>query len=336
MRLFVLQTFSSHMKQARRTDIDMARAIAIVLVVLGHYYPDGSPAWYTGLRDWAYSFHMPLFMYLSGYVYILAKREESYLSFIGRKARRLLVPYVIVSAVIILIKLLSQSLLGMDIKNPVGFDAVWKVLTGPYAAIHLWFIFAIWWMFMILPFFKSRTSRFCLFLASLVLHYLPESVSVAYPTIFCLDQFCIHFVYFMLGVVISDSGFRLQDLGMAACAAAVLLFAVNSVFHPLPAVDAYVGILGMMALTGLLSRLPSKCQTPLLAVSDSSYMIYLTHSIFIGFAATALKAVPQLCDTQSSLFGLGAAAVVAVSVICSMLVHRALEYLRRRISVPGK
>lgn len=50
--------------------IDFAKAIAIVLVVIGHWYPATSPAWWMGIRDVIYSFHMPLFMAASGYIYI--------------------------------------------------------------------------------------------------------------------------------------------------------------------------------------------------------------------------------------------------------------------------
>lgn len=50
--------------------IDFAKAIAIILVVIGHWYPADSPAWWIGIRDVIYSFHMPLFMAASGYIYI--------------------------------------------------------------------------------------------------------------------------------------------------------------------------------------------------------------------------------------------------------------------------
>lgn len=53
--------------------IDFAKAIAIVLVVIGHWYPTTSPAWWIGIRDVIYSFHMPLFMAASGYIYIYIK-----------------------------------------------------------------------------------------------------------------------------------------------------------------------------------------------------------------------------------------------------------------------
>lgn len=47
--------------------LDIAKAICIILVVIGHYHPDNSPEWYNVIWKFIYSFHMPLFMFASGY-----------------------------------------------------------------------------------------------------------------------------------------------------------------------------------------------------------------------------------------------------------------------------
>ncbi len=54
----------------RAVFIDIAKAIAIILVVIGHYNPDSSPLWYKELVKIIYTFHMPLFLFASGYIYI--------------------------------------------------------------------------------------------------------------------------------------------------------------------------------------------------------------------------------------------------------------------------
>lgn len=40
--------------------LDIAKAICIILVVVGHYMPDNSPMWYVMLNKVIYTFHMPL------------------------------------------------------------------------------------------------------------------------------------------------------------------------------------------------------------------------------------------------------------------------------------
>ena len=47
--------------------LDIAKAICIILVVIGHYHPENSPEWYNVIWKFIYSFHMPLFMFASGY-----------------------------------------------------------------------------------------------------------------------------------------------------------------------------------------------------------------------------------------------------------------------------
>jgi fucose 4-O-acetylase-like acetyltransferase len=39
----------------RLISIDIARAICIILVVIGHFKPDGSPVWYEALNKAIYS-----------------------------------------------------------------------------------------------------------------------------------------------------------------------------------------------------------------------------------------------------------------------------------------
>lgn len=76
--------------------IDYAKGLAILLVVIGHllqYNLVGTSS--KDLFDMIYSFHMPLFMFLSGYVASLS--IDKYMShkgeFIQKKAASLLVPF---------------------------------------------------------------------------------------------------------------------------------------------------------------------------------------------------------------------------------------------------
>lgn len=89
--------------------LDIAKAICIILVVMGHYVPDNSPAWYVLVHDVIYTFHMPLFMFVSGYVYIATKKRSTYGDFLLKKVRRLMVPYLTTSVMVIVIKLLTQG-----------------------------------------------------------------------------------------------------------------------------------------------------------------------------------------------------------------------------------
>ena len=51
----------------------IAKGIGIILVVIGHFHPDTSPLYWSDIRVIIYSFHMPLFFVLSGYLYVNGK-----------------------------------------------------------------------------------------------------------------------------------------------------------------------------------------------------------------------------------------------------------------------
>ena len=178
--------------------IDIAKAICIILVAIGHYIPDTHPIWYGEMRSIIYSFHMPLFMFASGYVYIATKKEIAYSNFIWRKVKRLMVPYLTVSILVVTVKLCSQG--HAYVENPVTPLSYIKIFFLPEAGYFLWFIWALWWMFVIIPLFSTPQSRLALlsiaFIIPIATPYMPDE--------FCLKQFSNMLQYFVMGVVVYD------------------------------------------------------------------------------------------------------------------------------------
>lgn len=85
--------------------ISYMQVIGIILVVLGHSmheYPERH-GYGTLLYQLIYSFHMPLFMFVSGFLMIYSARGRDNLTgwtgFFKSKAKRLLLPFVTLSAV---------------------------------------------------------------------------------------------------------------------------------------------------------------------------------------------------------------------------------------------
>jgi fucose 4-O-acetylase-like acetyltransferase len=77
-------------ERKRNEALDIAKGIGILLVVLGH-----CPQVWTPLKQWIYSFHVPLFFLISGMVWDRAAHEENGILNVGfliKKAVRLLSP----------------------------------------------------------------------------------------------------------------------------------------------------------------------------------------------------------------------------------------------------
>ncbi len=73
--------------------IDLAKCIAILIVMLNH-----SQLTIPGVSFWGGMFFVPVFFVLSGYTY--RGKEESFALFLGRKAKRLLVPYITANGIL--------------------------------------------------------------------------------------------------------------------------------------------------------------------------------------------------------------------------------------------
>lgn len=92
----------------KNRQIVLLTLFAMTLVVAGHsdVTSDYKSLW---IYKWAYSFHMPLFFFISGFLFALTVpntklRTLSFSSFIKKKALRLLIPFLFINTIIFIIK----------------------------------------------------------------------------------------------------------------------------------------------------------------------------------------------------------------------------------------
>ena len=130
----------------RITYFDVAKAIAILAVVWGHFL-------YPIMLQEVYIFHVPLFFVISGF--FISKKKNT-LTFIKNKEKQLLIPYILTGAgmlVVLSIKLLIQNASFSEGKNAF-MERVLAILYGsgsPYdcgvfsvkAAGPIWYLLAL-------------------------------------------------------------------------------------------------------------------------------------------------------------------------------------------------
>ena len=85
----------------RLREIDMLYALGTLLVILGHSHPND---WSTFPGKWIefiYTFHMPLFFLIAGYLFAYSDSMSrlGYFKWLKEKALRLLTPYVVLTLV---------------------------------------------------------------------------------------------------------------------------------------------------------------------------------------------------------------------------------------------
>lgn len=121
------------------------KVIGIVLVVVGHSlheYPGSQEqAW---LFRFIYSFHMPLFVFASGfamsYSVMLKSRRDSYGTFLRKKVRRLLVPFFILNALAFLPRVIFNSFADDNVELSVSQFFRSLFYSNDLSIIFFWFL----------------------------------------------------------------------------------------------------------------------------------------------------------------------------------------------------
>ena len=105
--------------------LDYSKVIAIILVVLGHICSEGN------IKTYIYSFHMPLFFIISGYLFNYSN-VNSCKEFINKKIKVCLIPYLTFSIINILGYYLLSGLSFIVLRNNLletikfcGIGALW-------------------------------------------------------------------------------------------------------------------------------------------------------------------------------------------------------------------
>ena len=102
----------------RKSYVDFAKCIAILFVLMNHI---GLTIPYVS--NFGGMFYVPIFFVLAGFTY--HAKEESYISFVSKKAKRLLVPYLVANLVYFVFFFMKDDVLG----NKVGLESL-KPLGG--------------------------------------------------------------------------------------------------------------------------------------------------------------------------------------------------------------
>lgn len=128
----------------RNKQMALMTLFTTVLVVIGHsdITSDYKELW---IYKWCYSFHMPLFFFISGFLFCLTNPTErlhqtSYAAFMRRKGLRLLLPFFFINSLIFFIKaLIIQDTTMMQ--HPVSFSLASYVNSTFFHPIgFMWFL----------------------------------------------------------------------------------------------------------------------------------------------------------------------------------------------------
>lgn len=186
------ETLSPRGEQANRlTYIDIAKGVGIFLVVVGHCIPDATSATgisipaYRWLHDVIYSFHMPLFFFLAGFMVSRQKmldRAQKPLDLVRKRVSRLLVPYIFVGLCYAPFKMLLSNFAN----KPYDISTIWQIVIGVNPDGELWFLYALFVITVIAALFAFRISLLGLVAAVALLIWNPWGIITNFLFFFLL------------------------------------------------------------------------------------------------------------------------------------------------------
>lgn len=190
------------MEKRRFNEIDICKGIGIILVVLGHALKQ------TGSLSLAvtvplaviYSFHMPLFFMLSGFLSVklldltggpLGAQRRQY---IGGRAVRLLIPYTVMSLIYLPLKLWmnSYAIKAYELKD------AWRILIGDSPNTAMWFLYILFLCTLACTLIARRENLNMVFFAAMLFS------SAAYALNWQI-RFPRYFIFFVLGLLVREN-----------------------------------------------------------------------------------------------------------------------------------
>lgn len=146
---------------SKNNSIESLRGLAIILVVMGHVIGSESDGGMkvandSFLRHLYFSFEylrMPLFTVISGWVYSLRPvAEESILTFINKKFRRVILPMIFVGSTYYLIQNLTPGTnYNYELKS------IWRIIIFPYT--FFWYLYSLFLVYIIISIFD--VNKWC-------------------------------------------------------------------------------------------------------------------------------------------------------------------------------
>jgi fucose 4-O-acetylase-like acetyltransferase len=279
-------------------DIERAKGLAIILVVIGHIVarePPKDNEWYVALKSALYLFHMPFFMYLGGLVFFhvgdALHPRPSYGTYLIRRAERLLVPFLALGLLILLGKLTAERFLHVD-NAPAGFwdglrSLFWN--TGQSPATSVWYIFVLFIYCSVTPLLVrlSRGRLWPALLLAAALHFLTV------PEIAYLDRVAYFFIYFMIGCATGKYRTQVMQFIGTTLPVAGLVFSVSLILATMqikPVVTGTICALSSLAFVHGLMRTTwfDHHSDTLLWIGKYSFAIYLFNTLTIGLTKGVL------------------------------------------------
>lgn len=201
--------------------IGYMQIIAILLVVIGHSfheYPDGMNGSSMLAYRMIYSFHMPLFIFISGFLlaYTFELKKSSPAAFVSAKVKRLLIPFFVLTLVTFVPRV------GLSAMADDAITLSWSsfidsfILSDRLVIPYFWFIQSIFIMLVVCFFYLLLIERIHISqaFADIILIIIATLLMQCngLPGLFSLNKTANMLIYFTLGIACAHFYPRIDKL----------------------------------------------------------------------------------------------------------------------------
>lgn len=291
--------------------VDNLRGLLILLVVMGHCIQYLCDDYESNLLFRAiYSFHMPLFMMVSGFV---SYRETYDYNWLLRRSKQLLVPFIV-----------GTFLMAVTQKDGSFFEYFIYPLKG------LWFL----WVLFSLSLGQYICNKLGGAIIIIVVFVILSALSYTFKGILCLDLIAYHFIYYTTGFIMRKKWMSLLKikksiiiLGLLLSIVLVFTFDRNVPdFFPIHNVPLYVRIVPFVIsffLFMLAANMIDIRNKLLLQMGTNTLGIYLIHRVLLEYVRLLDIQIPYM---NNAIFY---TVVLAVFVILSFISLKVSLFLTR-------
>lgn len=311
-------------KSQRIEWIDLSKTICIYLVVLGHAFSYSIPK-ECFLRNFIYLFHLPVFFFVSGYLFRIKEEGKAFLPFLLSCFKSLIIPYIFLNLITILLNIpfllyhsfshpSSYYLLGHD--HTLQQSLFYFLIGHGYAPSGpAWFLVCLFWIKVQMYFITRLCDRLQLLLAIIygfVAFYFPwrlywdiDASFMAMP-IFIIGNLSkkhlskqINKRYSVLALL-SVFIVTLVSTGLLTLVQhkEAMFSRLFGTYGFLFYVGAFTGIVMIVSLSKLLERWNTKVVT---VISSGSIIIMGLHGVFYQYTMLALKKLSFLSNMELNI-----------------------------------
>lgn len=311
------------MKRDRLTDL--LKGYACLLVVFGHVIiglrtsgaavPSAMPL----LEKFIWTYHIDLFMFLSGYVYSITggwQRKGTRLRFIGCKLLDLGIPYFVFSSLYIAVNHFTPG-----VNNPSALSDILKLPYRPVA--QYWFLFALFWLFVIWTLLSKFFPNYIITVLTFAVFIICKVLQV---DLLFLDSSFNCALAFGLGTSLKSLDIKklpavIRALVIPVHIAAACCVIYYDIYEKL-FVDDALTLLGIFSSVCFISLLGDIKPVPnfLQLICRDSFPIYLLHTFFTAAVRILLLKLGVANYTVHVIAGMAAGLIfpIAAARLCSL------------------